>query len=165
METLIDVNVMSNKLNDINAVNTWPDLKLLNLSETGSYDASPVGDLKYMERLDIRNGSNAYQYLNNLYVSELCLGASGQTDLECLKNVLHIDRLFIRWSEIKDISALEGRKDIVYLNMDGCPIEDYSPLFTMPNLTVIEVNADGKHEIEKLISVYGNPTFEIICTQ
>lgn len=65
--------------------------------------------MKYMERLDIRNGSNAYQYLNNLYVSELCLGASGQTDLECLKNVLHIDRLFIRWSEIKDISALGSK--------------------------------------------------------
>lgn len=165
METLIDVNVMSNKLNDINAVSTWPDLKLLNLSETGSYDASPVGNLKYIERLDIRNDSNAYQYLNNLYVSELCLGAAGQTDLECIKNVSHVDRLFIRWSEIRNISALEGREDIVYLNMDGCPIEDYRPLFTMPNLTSIEVNADGKNEIEKLISVYGEPTFEIICTQ
>lgn len=165
METLIDVNVMGNKLNSIDAVSTWPSINLLNLSETGSYDGSPVGNLQYMERLDIRNDSNAYQYLNNLYVSELCMGASGQRDLECLKNVSHVERLFIRWSEIKNISALKGREDIVYLNMDGCPIEDYSPLFAMPNLAAVEVNAGGKKEIEKLISIYGDPSFEIICTQ
>ncbi len=165
METLIDVNVMGNKLNSIDAVSTWPAINLLNLSETGSYDGSPVGNLQYMEGLDIRNDSNAYQYLNNLYVSELCMGASGQTDLECLKNVSHVERLFIRWSEIKNISALKGREDIVYLNMDGCPIEDYSPLFAMPNLAAVEVNAGGKKEIEKLISIYGDPSFEIICTQ
>lgn len=165
MDTLIDVNVMGNKLKDIQALHTWPSLKLLNLSETGTYDGSPVGGLKYMERLDIRNDSDAYQYLDNLYVSELCLGASGQKDLECLKNVSHVERLFIRWSEINDISALEGREDIVYLNMTGCTIENLSPLFTMPNLAVAEINIASKEQMENLISVYGEPAFEIIYTQ
>lgn len=165
MDTLIDVNVMGNKLEDIYAVNTWPALRLLNLSETGSYDGSPVGTLKNLERLDIRNDSDAYQYLNDLHVSELCLGAANQADLECLKNVLHVERLFIRWSEIRDISALEGREDIVYLNMAGCTIEDFSPLFTMPNLTTVEMSANGKEQIERLVSVYGEPAFTIVYTQ
>lgn len=164
-ETLIDVNFMGNNLNDIQAVSTWPSLKLLNLSETGSYDGSPISNLTYMERLDIRNNSDAYQYLNNLYVSELCMGASNQTDLECLKNVSHVERLFIRWSEIKNISALEGREDIVYLNMTGCTIEDLNPLFTMPNLASVEINVSSREEMENLISIYGEPSFEIIYTQ
>lgn len=163
--TLTDVNFMGNKLNGIDTINTWPALRLLNLSETGSYDGSPVKNLKYMERLDIRNDSDAYQYLNDLYVSELCLGTAGQTDLECLNQVAHVERLFIRWSEIRDISALEGRKDIVFLNTAGCIIEDYTPLFTMPNLKSIEISAAAAEEMENLISVYGKPAFDIIYTQ
>ena len=164
-ETLVDVNIMGNKLSDINAVNTWPNLKLLNLSETGSYDGSPVENLKYMERLDIRNNSDAYQYLNDLYVAELCLGAAGQTDLECLNHVAHVERLFIRWSEIRDISALEGREDIVFFNAAGCTIEDYTPLFTMPGLKSIVISASAQEEMKNLISVYGEPAYDIVYTQ
>lgn len=164
MKVLSEVSLSTNDYKDIEPISTWPSIKVLSLSETSGYDGSPVGSLKNMTQLNIRCDTDAYQYLSGLHVGWLELGASGQTDLECIRDVAYVRDLYIRWSDIRDISALEGREDIVYLNMEGCIIDDLSPLFTMPNLASVVLSGAGADQIEELTSVYGEPKFEITYT-
>lgn len=163
-KTLESVCARDNPLMGIEAVRTWPMLKELDLGWTGSYDASPIKDLISLSRLDIDNDSDAWKYLDGLYVNELIIRALGQTDLECLRNVAYIERLYLRNAQVWDISALEGREDIVYLNLDQCVMGDLSPLFAMPNLATVEMSVKGQEQMEELIAVYGDPPFEIKYT-
>lgn len=159
---LSDACFLSNQLTSIEAVNTWPAIRNLNLSGTGYFDGSPIAGLKHMDTLDISNNSDAYKYLAGMYVNELSLGAAGQTDLECVRDIAYVSKLYICWSDIQDISALAGREDITYLNMEDCVIDDLSPLFTMPNLNKVEMSVWEKKQMEELVSIYGEPAFEVI---
>lgn len=162
---LENVSMVGNPLRSIETIVTWPALSRLDLFATGMYDGSPVETLKRMTRLDIRNDSDAYQHLEGLWVEELALGASGQTDVECIRNVSYVARLYIYWSDISDISALEGREDIVYLNMVNCPVDDLSPLFTIPNLQTVAMSETGREQMDQLISFYGEPAFQILYSK
>lgn len=162
---LQELYLVGNKLDNIEPVRTWPIIRDLSLHETGDYDGSPLADLKGMGSLDVFHGPDISAYMDGLYVEWLRVGWSGQTDLDCIKKVSHVEELFIDRSTIRDISALEGREDIVYLNMDGCAPEDLSPLFTMPNLTKVEMSMRQEEEMEELAKKYGEPSFEIIYTR
>lgn len=162
MELLSDISFLENPLNGIEVIRTLPSLKFLNLSCTGNYDSSPIKDLERLESLDIFTDSDAYKYLSGMYIADLTLGAAGQKDLECIRDVSYVQRLTIRWSDIRDISALTGRTDITYLNMESCKIDDLSPLFTIPNLVTVEMSSTAQSQIDELIPVYGEPSFEII---
>ena len=96
-----------------------------------------------------------------MYINELSIGADGQTDLECIRDVAYIGKLNIFYSDIRDISALEGREDITHLNMEDCMIDDLSPLFTMPNLAIVDMSAIEQGQMEELIAEYGEPQFQI----
>ncbi len=162
---LQELYLVGNKLDNIEPVRTWPIIRDLSLHETGDYDGSPLADLKGMGSLDVFHGPDISAYMDGLYVEWLRVGWSGQTDLDCIKKVSHVEELFIDRSTIRDISALEGREDIVYLNMEGCAPEDLSPLFTMPNLTKVEMSIRQEEEMEELAKKYGEPSFEIIYTR
>ena len=84
-----------------------------------------------------------------------------QTDLACIRDVAYIGSLYIEYTDIRDISALEGREDITYLNMIECIIDDLSPLFTMPNLATVDMSASEQYRMEELIAEYGEPGFQI----
>ena len=93
---------------------------------------------------------------------ELHVGAAGQTELECIRDVTYIGKLYLHRSDIRDISALEGRTDITVFHMEECTVEDLSPLFTMPNLVTVELSASEQERVEQLIEEYGEPDFEIV---
>lgn len=161
-DRLWNVDLMSNSLTGIEELRTWPVIRTLNLSLTGHYDASPVDSLTSMDFLDIWNDSDAYQYLEGMRIGELHVGAAGQTELECIRDVTYIGKLYLRRSDIRDISALEGRTDITVFHMEECTVEDLSPLFTMPNLVTVELSASEQERVEQLIEEYGEPDFEIV---
>lgn len=163
--TLIDVSLLGNTLNDIEPVRTWPAIRWLNLSVTGDCDGSPLETIKGITALDVFHGPDAGKYLDGLYAESLTVGWRGQTDLEFIRTVSHVEKLWIDWSAIRNISALKGREDIVYLSMESCAVEDLSPLFTMPNLATVVMSAKGRMQMEELIKEYGEPSFEIIYTQ
>lgn len=160
-KTLESVLLLANPLTGIETITTWPMLNGLDLRDTEGYDAAPIGDLKIMNYLDICNDTDAWQYLDGLQVQHLAIRARGQTDLECLRNVAYIEELDLANAQVEDISALEGREDIVYLNLEQCVTGDLSPLFTMPNLATVEMSVKGQEQMEELISVYGEPSFEL----
>ncbi|MBQ8923871.1 MAG: hypothetical protein IJ053_03660, partial [Lachnospiraceae bacterium] len=85
-----------------------------------------------------------------------------QTDVSCVNNVGRVSSLSISYSDITDISALEGRKDITSFNMSGCRVEDISPLWTMPNLEQVMFGIEHEEKVNEYIQEYGEPSFEII---
>ena len=162
-ETLLEVDFLDNgTLEGIEAVRTWTAIRSLSLENTGSYDGSPVGAFHRYEFLGIKNNSDAWKYLQGMHIDALAMGSAGQTDLECIRDVSYIGTLYISDSDIRDISALEGREDITLLNMEGCMIDDLSPLFQMPNLVTVEMSASEQYRMEELIGEYGEPQFQII---
>ena len=50
-----------------------------------------------------------------MHIDELAIGYDGQKDLDCIRDVSYIGTLYISDSDIRDISALEGREDITLL--------------------------------------------------
>ncbi|MCM1262361.1 MAG: protein kinase [Butyrivibrio sp.] len=163
-KTLENVRLNGNPLEGIDVVRTLPMLKELDLATTGSYDASVVGDLKDLNFLDIDNESDAWKYLDGLYVNVLRIRALGETDLECLKDTEYIRELYLCEAQIWDISALEGREDIILISLEQNVMGDLTPLFTMPNLATVKMSIKGREKMEELISLYGEPSFEIIYT-
>lgn len=162
-ETLLEVDFLDNgTLEGIEAVRTWKAIRSLSLENTGSYDGSPVGAFHRYEFLGIKNNSDAWKYLPGMHIDALAIGYDGQTDLECIRDVAYIGELYIFYSDIRDISALEGREDITLLNMEGCMIDDLSPLFTMPNLGIVDMSASEQYRMEDLVAKYGEPQFQII---
>ena len=161
-DKLWDFNLLDNgMLEGIEVVRTWPAIRSLNLDNTGSYDGSPIGEFQRYEYLGIKNNSDAWKYLQGMNINALAIGADGQTDLECIRDVAYIGELYIFYSDIRDISALEGREDITHLNMEECMIDDLSPLFAMPNLATVDMSAIEQGQMEELIAEYGEPRFQI----
>lgn len=162
-EQLTDLSLLDDgRLESIEAIRTCPSLCMLYLNNTGKYDGSPIQAFERLDTLGIKNDSDAWKYLKGMYINTLEVGASGQTDLECIRDVAYVNQLYIRWSDIRDISALTGREDITYLNMESCVIDDLSPLFTMPNLATVEMSTIEQDRMEELIAEYGEPSFQIV---
>ncbi len=150
-------------LEDIQAVSTWTQIASLNLSQTGNlWDVSDLGQLKDLESLAIVNcgNENMYQYLDGLEVVYLEIGENGQTDLECMKYIADVWELTCEG--ITDISALEGREDIHILTVTQCSISDFSPLFSMPNLSTVYISAGQQSKMNQAVLNCGEPDFEII---
>ena len=161
-DKLWDFNLLDNgMLEGIEVIRTWPAIRSLNLENTGSYDGSPISEYQRYDYLGIGNNSDAWKYIQGMYINALSIGADGQTDLECIRDVAYIGELYIYYSDIRDISALEGREDITHLNMEECMIDDLSPLFTMPNLVTVDMSAIEQGQMEELIAEYGEPAFQI----
>lgn len=161
-ENLREVRLLDNvMIEGIEVVRTWPALCSLSLDSTGSYDGSPIGEFQRYEYLGIKNNSDAWKYLQGMHIDALAMGSAGQTDLECIRDVTYIGSLYIEYTDIRDISALEGREDITYLNMIECIIDDLSPLFQMPNLGIVDMSASEQYRMEELIEKYGEPGFQI----
>lgn len=164
-DTMIEAGFLNNPLTGIEAVATWPSIWILDLGRTGSYDGKPIEHLKNLEALDIRNDSDAFRYLDGLHVGQLQIKAAGETDVECIRGVSYVSRLYVNGESIRDISALEGREDITYLNLEGCVIDDLSALFAMPNLQLVEMSGAGAEQMEKLSASCGEPSFEVVYIQ
>lgn len=147
-EKLYFVGFNHNKLNSIEALATCDILTNLDLRVAGSFDGRPLESIEKLQLLDIACDSDAYRYLDHKDIVTLKLGAPEQTDLECIRNINRLEELYIYYSQITDISALEGREDITYLNMTACMIEDISPVFTMPNLQKLVISENSRDALE-----------------
>lgn len=154
-----------NKLKSIEPLTTCPRISSIDLRSAGTFDRKPIESLNGLDLLDITCDSDAYKYLDGKYITMLKLGAPGQTDLACIKEASEIKSLYIDWSEITDITALEGRADITYLNMTGCVLEDISPIFSMPALEKVEISAKMKDKFDAYVDDNGiDYKFEAIFT-
>ncbi len=156
-----------NKLSSIDAISTCANLSELDLREAGTFDGRPVADLSELSFLDIIScATDAYSYLDGKSFDLLKLGASGQKDIECIRGIKYIKELHIEYSDIRDISALEGREDITYLNMAGCVVNDISPIFSMPYLRKIDISEKNRNAFEAYVRDHDiQYDFEVVFTE
>ena len=149
-ERLEFIGFLDNPLTDISVLSSCPMLNNMDLRGAGSgYSGEVLAEMGDFNILDIANDSDAYRYLDSKTIGMLKLGSSGQRDLECIRNT-KVRELYIYYSNISDISALEGRTDIVYLNMTDCFVEDMSVLLTMPNLDTVVISANRRKAMERI---------------
>lgn len=148
-ERLEFIGFLDNPLTDISVLASCPMLNSMDLRGTGGrYSGAVLAEMGDFYFIDIANDSDTYRYLDGKTIGLLKLGSSGQRDLECIRNTT-VRELYIYHSDISDISALEGRADIVYLNMMNCFVEDMSVLLTMPNLETVVISADQRRAMER----------------
>lgn len=154
-ERLEFIGFLDNPLADISVLGSCPMLNNMDLRAAGSgYSGEVLAEMGDFILLDIANDSDAYRYLDSKTIGMLKLGNSEQYDLECIRNTT-VRELYIYYSNISDISALEGRTDIVYLNMTDCFVEDFSVLLTMPNLDTVVMSADRRKAMERICAEPG----------
>lgn len=159
---LSQIGLANNQITDISALESCPAIQSLILRDAGSFDGKPIEGVDGLALLDISADTDAWKYLSGKTVSMLKLGGPDLTELSCVRDMAYVEELYIYWSGVTDISALEGREDITYLNMSGCMIDDLSPVFTMPNLRTVVVSVKSKEDMETLLEVYdGEPTFAV----
>lgn len=154
-EKLEFIGFNGNPLMDITVLGSCPMLNSMDLRDAGGgYSGEVFAEMGDFYFIDIANDSDAYRYLDGKMIGMLKLGNSGQHDLECIRNTT-VRELYICFSNISDISALEGRTDIVYLNMTDCFVEDLSVLLTMPNLDTVVMSADRRKAMERICAEPG----------
>lgn len=151
---LTQVGFGQNPITDISGLEDCPAIRSIVLGNAGSFDGKPLEELDGLALLDITSDTDAWNYLSGKSITMLKLGGPDLTDLSCIRDMARVEELYIYWSKITDISALEGREDITYLNMSGCLLEDLSPVFTMPNLRTVVVSGKGKEDMEALLREY-----------
>lgn len=159
---LTQVGFGNNPLTDVSALADCPAVRSIVLGNAGSFDGKPLAELDGLALLDITSDTDAWKYLSGKSIAVLKLGGPDLTDLSCIKDMARVEELYIYRSKITDISALEGRGNITYLNMAGCQIEDLSPLFTMPSLRTVVLDAGMKEQMDALLAEHGKKAvFEV----
>lgn len=157
----------NNPVSDISPLANCPYLDRIILAEMGEFSGEPLKNLNGISYLDISfSDTDLYEYLSGKTIHTLKLGAWDQTDLDCIRDMEQVKELYIGWSNISDISGIEGRKDITVLDMGGCVIEDLSPVFTLPNLQEVKVGVKMRTKMEELLETHeGNVHFTVEYTE
>lgn len=156
---------LANPLDGIEALGTCKNLRHLDLNQTGDYDGSALAELHKLDELNLREGPDATAYLKGAEIGYLSVGRAGMADVDFLRDVTFVEGLSIQQSEISDISALAGRADINRINMAKCEVTDFTPLFSMPSLTWVEMSADRKEYVDAAAASLGEPHFEIVYVE
>lgn len=164
-EYLYKAGFLANPLEGIEALGTCKNLRHLDLNQTGDYDGSPLAELHKLDELNLREGPDATAYLKGAEIGYLSVGRAGMADVDFLRDVTFVEGLSIQQSEISDISALAGRADINRINMAKCEVTDFTPLFSMPSLTWVEMSADRKEYVDTAAASLGEPHFEIVYVE
>lgn len=158
-ESLEFIGFLDNPLTDISVLGSCPMLKSMDLRGTGGrYSGEVLAEMGDFYFIDIANDSDAYRYLDGKTIGLLKVGSFDQYDLECIRNTT-VRELYIYYSNISDISALEGREDIIYLDATECFVEDFSVLRTMPNLNTVVVGEGQRTAMERTCA---EPDFTIV---
>lgn len=86
--------------------------------------AQPTGDITLADVADLKQ-LNARGY-----------GVELLDGIQCLSGLTHVDLgVGGAFSEVKDLSPLAALKNLLSLNLQGCPLEDLTPLGKLPRLT------------------------------
>lgn len=148
-DLLQEVGLNGNPLTDISALGTCPAVISLDLRDTGgAYSGEALKTMNDFVYVDLCNDSDAWKYIAGKNIRKANVGRN-QMNLDFIKEVYGLQELNISWTTITDISALEKREDIEILKMVGIPVDDISPLFTMPHLQSVTVSEPVKEKIEE----------------
>ncbi len=127
---LEDLNVGSNSVTDLEALEHYTDLKRLNISSNSVSDISILNSLTKLE------------YLN--------ISGTMVSSLDSLKNLSNLKELDISGTNITTIIPLKNLKNLEILTANNCQITDYSILKQLPKLRILQLSNNYYSDISFL---------------
>lgn len=156
LETLILRNVPVGEQTE--SLNELDELKILNLSNTGIADISPLKGAMKLTHLEMnQNDIEDITPLSGMTeLKILDLGENRIENVDALRDHVHISELDLRGNEIKDIDPIRGLSDLRYLNLKGNgrirSVEAIAELLKLETLILKDVPiGDQYHIFENLI--------------
>lgn len=124
------LNLDSNQIGDISVLCSLPNLKYLDLSSNQIRDISVLGSLSKLKDLDLSSNQisdiSALGSLTNL--NSLFLSCNQISDINALGSLTKLTDLNLNGNQISNISALHGLTKLIRLFLNGNQITDYSPI-------------------------------------
>ncbi|WP_298393091.1 leucine-rich repeat domain-containing protein [Flavobacterium sp.] len=141
MSFLTYLSVSQNQILDYTSISKCKELKFLHLQNNKLKNIDFLLDLKNLIELDISfNELEDVSVLINLKnIEVLCLSLNKINNFNFLPFLVKLKKLYIGACQIKNISFLKGL-NIELLNIGENPIEDYSPLKFLNNLSELRIN-------------------------
>ena len=142
LASLASLGVNDNPVADLTPLGQCKGLRFLDLCDVQGYDPSFLKELGDFEFLDIANRTDSYLYLGSRRVRELKLGYSELDSLACLSEVTGLESLEVKHSKLTSLAGVDTHKELSYLNIAGCAIDDMSPIASLPNLATLVVSPE-----------------------
>ena len=134
LETLLKLNLDDNQINSIEPLSQLKNLKYLNLSNNQITDITPLSKLSNLTELFLSNNQiseiNSLSNLTNL--QSIFLGNNQITKIEPLLNLSQLTLLSLRQNQISTLPNQLPWETLNYFDISENPIQDYSPLNTLP---------------------------------
>ncbi|MBE9226377.1 leucine-rich repeat domain-containing protein [Phormidium sp. LEGE 05292] len=144
---LTELNLSSNSITDLSPLSTLTELRELNLSRNFITDLTPLKALKNLTVLSLSGdfGDRAYRLTESIDLSpllaltqlkDLDLSSNEISDrsLETIAQLTTLERLWISYNRITDISPLATLQNLKYLSIHDNDITDLSTLERLPCL-------------------------------
>ncbi len=151
------------KIQKINALRYFTNLKTLDLSWNNITNLSPLAGMTHLEALYLNgNGSiTNFEPLAGLLEMKdfMYVGALNIDDgnVGFLKDMAMMELLWISdASRLTDISAVSGFPNLFRLNLQGCGVRDISPVAGLKNLKELTLEGNPISDFSPLKDIYGN---------
>jgi Leucine-rich repeat (LRR) protein len=142
IETLEELILANNNIENISQIKRFPNVKILDISD------NEITDLSSIEKL------------SKLYL--LRAGNNQIADITKLTNLNNLQWLYLEHNHIKDISPLGELSELTSLNLAGNDISGLTPLYTLDNLVFLEISDMNISEEEMLEFKEANTRVNII---
>tara|TARA_R100000027_G_scaffold67662_1_gene67553 strand:+ start:633 stop:1325 length:693 start_codon:yes stop_codon:yes gene_type:complete len=128
---------LRDKLTSLLPVSYCEKLKGLSCRDSSIDTLEEVSNLKLVEYLDLsRTAVESLDCISHWKLKGLNFQFTFDSELIDLAKFTDLKQLNIRYGNV-DLNALVNLKNLEYLNIGYCKIDDFSPLFELPNLKEI----------------------------
>ena len=152
LSALTELDLGSNSINDISALEDLSALTELDLSSNSISDISALEDLSALTELDL--GSNSISDISALEdlsaLTKLYLGSNSISDISVLEDLSALTELYLGSNSISDISVLEDLSALTELDLGSNSINDISALEDLSALTELYLSSNSISDISVL---------------
>ncbi len=149
--TLTHLNLSGNRLNKINSISTFKELKYLDLSSNQITDITGLSNLKNLEYLYLDNNNiTTIPELNLPKLIEFWAYSNKINDISTFKDLTSIKSLNISNNQISNISHLAKLKKLEVLSVSNNRIIEISTLKTLKSLNTLDLSNNQIKDISAL---------------
>jgi Leucine-rich repeat (LRR) protein len=131
--TVVEVDLSSQPIDDVEPLGSLTSLKQLNLYDTNVHDIGPLAALTGLTKLNLNHTS--------------------VRNIEPLKNMRQLKTLHMQRSEIDDLTPLQTLQDLEFLNVMQTNVSDLTPLADHTKLRVLYLHLTLVSEWEVLANL------------
>ena len=154
---ITSVGLNDNPVHDISPLLKCPDLAFLDLCDVNDYDPAVIAELGSFQYLDISNSTDSWRYLTGKSIHMLRVGWTDMDDLSALDGVSALENLQMEHAAVTDLTPLLKHTGLRQLNIAGVWVRDLGVLKELPQLEEVTVSEGLLGLVEKL----GEIPFEV----